>query len=412
MFKYPIYLLKAINALVVIYVINARFRKASKQLPLISYFIKAYVAGLMCGGAVKDKEDNVFALFVAIWASLLIAMDAASDFQQISTSDTEKLLEQTTLFLSEVIYLKDNVLCYDKEISDDYLIAADRWMSSEYANLSIALATQLSTVLFRVISTGDNLTQLRSNIAEFERNLKELARGQHCSLKQIFGEREVTWEYYVNNIMDRKFANIFTTPLSVLPTNSSQAVRRDDLLLEFGSVNGIYLHRQMLDDFLDIEEDIRNGAVAAPLLILLTLPSYRDGEPFDLISLYENEADVAPMQFAKYYQAKLTVAGDLALKEALRSAVKAKSIVESLNAQHQTIADETASCLLDCIRASRVVDIYIDLVEARVKNLRLRRLGLFSHFRMDGSGRLGKYYYYRCQKSFQMLKRKWNRYES
>jgi hypothetical protein len=270
---YPQYLRKSGS-------INKFLHPSIKSKKINKYYIGSGIAGVFvdqCVNGVNKRVSNQcfdVALFFSNWSRLLIILDS---YQDLIYFDKEVSL-RTNILVSEYIFQaildadinipieKKNdfhtwLKTFDIKTIEGYFIGNENSLlqvTIEFTSSLIKCLQNSSTDSFKISKTSAVIDEMISLM-----NAQISSQGQH------YYNEYYNWNWYFNCILKNKFDSIFGLLLKAIPINEETSEQSKSILHGIYKINELVLHRQILDDLIDWEEDIDNGILATPTYLLL-----------------------------------------------------------------------------------------------------------------------------------------------
>jgi hypothetical protein len=239
-------------------------------------------AGLACAYIQGRRgpwiRASTFRHLFSLWANFLILADAASDSRELGRESSAALLRTCRSEILQPMGWTEEALKSLAGGLDSFgpetqnageNLEAGR--ASRFAQASIALAREFGSTAASCLQSTASRQLIRSNSELFLTRLASLLRGQLESLNQFLLEDRYDWAWYRSQVLDAKFANILLGPLVLLARTEIEVARRIDVEKGLLLVNRLYLHRQIMDDLLDVRSDCEDGILGAPAYLLMRL---------------------------------------------------------------------------------------------------------------------------------------------
>lgn len=255
-------------------------KKLIARLKIKKYFLSAGVSGALISRCIHGdskiaKARRVdYSILFSYWAVLLIALDSYSDLEHI---DKQRAISANLKIAGVIIerMIRQNILIPEIKLNSFY-----KWLNSYDADLlSNEDSSMMSFITYFTEKFSDSMISclkheeseeiVAQNTLQIIDALMKLMNAQINSLNQSVCSEIYDWDWYSTNVLRSKFDYIFISVLKIFPQNEIQARRINYLLEGIEAVNEIYLHRQILDDLIDFEEDIDNEIFATPSYILM-----------------------------------------------------------------------------------------------------------------------------------------------
>jgi hypothetical protein len=255
-------------------------RKEIVDLKIKKYFFAAGLSGVIIShsihgkrnGSAKNRTD--YSLLLSYWAVLLITLDSYSDLEK---NDKRKSITANLVCAKQIIetILQNGIVIPNEILTKFYL-----WLNSYGSDLVIDThCSIMSSIIYfsecfsqyfsKCLNHISDEAILKKNLNEIIIALMNLMDGQIKSLNQSTCSSIYNWQWYYYEVLKNKFDNIFISALYIFPKDESQILKTNLLIEGIKAVNELFLHRQILDDLIDFEEDIDNGIMATPTYILL-----------------------------------------------------------------------------------------------------------------------------------------------
>lgn len=257
------------------------------------YIIKGGLSGWLLAyslnGSIKTCPDFAFssAKLFSYWGLLLIYLDKYSD----NFDETEIDSKGMHLFVSDMIV--DTISKWDNS-EDFYSGKYLKWKHGlDIVSLSkelipseiIFLTSRFCSLLDEVNSMSNNFINNKDKFNNFSSELILLMNAQLNSFNQKGFNKKFDIVWYKQVVLENKF-KLFSPLFHVIGIDS---MKSNKILNEYlDKINDVIVHRQILDDFIDIEEDMKSGILGFPAYILLMESRIQIDSGIDKFILFAN----------------------------------------------------------------------------------------------------------------------------
>lgn len=252
-------------------------RKSTKALKLRKYYLLAGISGVIISRCIHQGHKTInricYAKLFSYWAILLITLDAYSDLER---NDNEKVVTLNIYCATLIIH------CFQKKgipIPEEIESQFSWWKHNFKQNGEVSDSPLIRCIFFICDKFGEsasicfgnvkNNKAIEENVGKMIKLLIKLMTAQLESLHQSSFSNKYDWTWYTNHVLENKFDPIFSSVLMAFPRNQRQVVNVSNLLMGMDVINRLFLHRQILDDLLDADEDIDNDILATPGYMLI-----------------------------------------------------------------------------------------------------------------------------------------------
>ncbi len=264
------------------------FAKLEKTLRLRKMYVAGGVAASLATHFIHGRRQGwrdrmVYARLFSLWANYLILADAASDQRELGLEASRSLLQYC---LAEIF---SPLVAQDQSRQEILSLQMDRHLGATWpvtvgslerppspaGRVALILAGLFGEQAALCLGLGGDRQGLSRRFALFSARVLALLAGQGESLHQMADEARDQWVWYCEQVLDAKFSNILFAPLVLLGHSDKQDRQREVLERGLKLINALYLHRQLLDDLLDLERDCLDGILAGPAFLLVAVGQER-----------------------------------------------------------------------------------------------------------------------------------------
>ncbi len=263
-----------------------------KQLRLKEMFLAGGLAGALASQYIHGNKSRAwlnrwrYSVLFSLWANYWILVDAAADFKEVDDAASKTLLLNCLKEMLKPIvniqfkdYASTKIGQYFGDEQRDIFWNALTDYQTPFARISVLYAKRFGEVAESCFGPGEP-DKISSNVVKlFIERTVALHKGQFDSFEQSVLDEGHNWKWYRSNVLDAKFSNILFAPLSLFGQNDVEISRRKTLEKGLMLVTELYLHRQLIDDFLDIESDCLEGNLGGPAYLLLASSRLSREEP-------------------------------------------------------------------------------------------------------------------------------------
>ncbi len=376
------------------------FHELEKQLRLPQMFLAGGLAALLAGNYLQGPRPQWphrlgYARLFSLWANYLILADAASDQKELGPEASREFLRQCLVEIFQPVFEGHSRV---REVAADLVSRHfdSPWLlttggreapRSPLGSATLRLARLFGQQVAACLSFHHNSEVALGSFALFTERVLILLQGQWASLEQCTDKARPRWEWYRDRVLDAKFTNVLFAPLALLSTSEEQDRRREVLEQGLRLVNALYLHRQLLDDLLDVDSDCREGILGGPAYLLLALEP-QDFSRSDPDLLHINGLGALPQIILRWIAAQSPEA--LTQELATRRAFQQAWLHRPSEAARLLQGSQTVQALLYTIRDPR----RIGPIYRQLNNLLAQEPAVALPLR---------YYQYRCARTFRKM---------
>lgn len=222
--------------------------------------LKYYVVGSLIGravsryvlrGEVPRRATGMYSRIGGAWGNCLIAADSIIDADRLPPRVAFRLLRT----VGEHLRGKANTSALDNAV----------------ARFSCRMAREVYEGLHsmrRFANSDSQRIQIEAVITRFYADWKLLCHGELRSIRQRSQFGGSNWRWYLD-LLETKTMTLIIAPVRLTARTSRAHLRADAVVNGIRAINELFYHRQVLDDFIDVEQDAEDGIRGAPVYMLL-----------------------------------------------------------------------------------------------------------------------------------------------
>lgn len=284
--KIPIIIFVIINLLLkfdwsLLFLIKSLPKNARKEINILKSFFRAGIAGSIVYSSVFNKKNIALVQNVrcsclfGYWAILLQVSDLIADSGEYKYS--EAVLFNLTIS-DKIVETFD--ACENYSSFKGHKNYYKQWKKQKLAHYHLKEeALNLPEVLVKIIARFNALIkQYMADIKDSDikneminylvKDFVELMDGQIKSQGQKEDKNSRGWDWYKEYVLTQKLDKIFVAPLWLVCTDKDNLDSLKKLQEGIMLISNIFVHRQILDDMIDMENDQNNNILSTPSYII------------------------------------------------------------------------------------------------------------------------------------------------
>lgn len=229
------------------------------------------------------RDYLMYADVFSHWSSFLVTADAAMDSKVSPVEASTELLRKCfhALFGAPLatyplldtprirrLYFEN----FRQTLLPQSIAPYPRTSEYKFENYAIEMASivgnRLCTLAHRHRNSGLQ-SEFLSCLQDFYERTLSLIAGQLSSLDQMIVDHDHDWGWY-RNVLNSKSMNVILALLGLFVSQTPERKPSEKMTTCFYLINQSFFHRQVLDDLLDVEEDICNGAANSLVYMIVS----------------------------------------------------------------------------------------------------------------------------------------------